>query len=69
MTNTGIDDLTDVVLSEILLTDGTYTSTTKGEIDGLNVNIGDLAVGETVTITYEYVIPEDAAAEPSMTTS
>ena len=62
MTNTGIDDLTDVVLSEILLTDGTYTSTTKGEIDGLNVNIGDLAVGETVTITYEYVIPEDAAA-------
>lgn len=62
VTNTGIDDLTDVVLSEILLTDGTYTSTTKGEIDGLNVNIGDLAVGETVPITYEYVIPEDAAA-------
>lgn len=62
VTNTGIDDLTDVVLSEKLLTGGVYTSTSKGECDGDKVNIGDLAVGEVVNITYEYKIPETAVA-------
>lgn len=60
--NTGIDDLTDVVLNEILLTGGTYTATSKGKIDGTQVQIGDLAVGEIVTINYEYVIPQDAVS-------
>lgn len=58
--NTGDCDLTDVIVNEKLLKDGEFTSSTKGTFDGINAVIGELDVRESVTLKFEYIVPEDA---------
>lgn len=59
VTNTGNCGLTDVTVEEQLLTDGSFVSSTKGTFAGTTAQIGGLAIGESVTLTFDYVIPED----------
>ena len=59
--NTGDCDLTDVAVSEELLKDGIFVSSTKGTFEGISAVIGELAVSEAVTLKFEYTIPEDAS--------
>ena len=58
--NTGDCTLTDVSVKEQLLTEGIFTGSTKGTFEGTLAEIGSLAVGESVSLTFEYQIPEDA---------
>ena len=60
VTNTGDCNLVDVTVEEQLLTEGSFTASTKGTFDGIHAVIGELAVGESVTLDFEYQIPEDA---------
>lgn len=62
VTNTGNCGLTDVAVEEQLLKDGSFVSSTKGTFEGTAAQIGGLAVGESVTLTFDYVIPEDEKA-------
>ena len=60
VTNTGDCTLTDVSVKEQLLTEGIFTDSTKGTFEGTLAEIGSLAVGESVSLIFEYQIPEDA---------
>lgn len=62
VTNTGNCGLTDVTVEEQLLTNGGFVSSTKGTFSGAIAQIGGLAIGESVTLTFDYVIPEDEKA-------
>lgn len=60
VTNTGDCDLVDVIVNEELLKDGTFVSSSKGTFEGAEASIGELAVGESVTLEFEYTVPEAA---------
>ncbi len=60
VTNTGDCNLVDVAVKEQLLTEGSFTGSTKGTFDGTQAVIGELAVGESVALDFEYQIPADA---------
>lgn len=62
VTNTGNCGLTEVTVEEQLLKDGSFVSSTKGTFEGITAQIGGLAVGESVTLTFDYVISEDEKA-------
>lgn len=60
VTNTGDCNLVDVIVEEQLLTEGSFIGSTKGTFDGTQAVIGELTVGESVTLDFEYQIPMDA---------
>lgn len=59
VTNTGDCNLVDVTVEEQLLTEGSFTGSTKGTFNGTHAVIGELAVGESVILDFTYPIPED----------
>lgn len=65
--NTGNCALTNIEVTEQMLKDGAFVTVKPQADDESNeddsrVIIGSLAVGETVHLTYQYIIPEDAKA-------
>ena len=60
VTNTGNCNLVDVTVEEQLLTEGSFTGSTRGSFDGTHAVIGELAAGESVTLDFAYQIPADA---------
>jgi len=55
VTNSGNVKLENVTVDETIL-DGEFTSTEKGTFEKTHAEIGDLDVGETVKLTFEYVV-------------
>lgn len=60
--NTGNCALTNIEVTEQMLKDGVFVTAKSQAEDDFQVIIGSLAVGETVHLTYQYTIPEDAKA-------
>lgn len=60
VTNTGNCDLVEIAVEEQLLKGGAFVSSTKGTFDGTDAKISELAAGESVTLVFEYTVPEDA---------
>ena len=58
--NSGNCGLVDVVVNETLLEGGVFVSTSKGHVNGSKAEIGEMAVGETVELKFEYLIPKEA---------
>ncbi len=60
VTNTGDCTLTNVMVEEELLAEGSFVSSSKGAFEGTLAQIGSLKPGESAELGFDYVLPEDA---------
>lgn len=60
VTNIGDCRLVDVLVEEQLLKEGFFTESTKGAFEGTEAAIGELAVGESAVLDFEYQVPKEA---------